>query len=117
MLRATQHVVLGTEFDQIAQPHLEHLTAESLGVTDAQFALINDVKDEAIRSAHAKVATILEKRAEAAAKKDEKKLKAEVQLTLDANPDNRTRKKREELSMSATKSIKKEVLKIDIAFD
>ena len=38
-------------------------------------------------------------------------------LRQDANPDNRTRKKREELSMSATKSIKKEVLKIDIAFD
>jgi len=38
-------------------------------------------------------------------------------LKHDGNPCNRTRKKREELSMSATKSIKKELLKIDISFD
>jgi hypothetical protein len=38
-------------------------------------------------------------------------------LKHDGNPSNRTRKKREELSMSATKSIKKELLKIDISFD
>jgi hypothetical protein len=39
-----------------------------------------------------------------------------AKLKHDGNPDNRTRKKREELSMSATKSIKKELLKIDISF-
>jgi hypothetical protein len=38
-------------------------------------------------------------------------------LKHDGNTSNRTRKKREELSMSATKSIKKELLKIDISFD
>ena len=80
-----------TSRDQIEQPHLNVLTAESLGVSDEMFYQVELARDQAIRSAQVELEKILERRAKEYAKRDEATFRAEVQKLVDSKPENRAR--------------------------